>query len=65
MSHSILQSSIGSNSLLKKHVQGRNKMQEKLTPYRVVQRFKDNVYGIQLADGKNDCQSEVLSHAQA
>ncbi|CAC5380194.1 unnamed protein product [Mytilus coruscus] len=44
---------IGSNILLKKHVQGRNKMQDNWhpTPYRVVHRFKDNVYGIQLADG--------------
>ncbi|CAG2207646.1 unnamed protein product [Mytilus edulis] len=43
---------IGSNILLKKHVQGRNKMQDNWhpTPYRVVHRFKDNVYGIQLAD---------------
>ncbi|CAG2185997.1 unnamed protein product [Mytilus edulis] len=44
---------IGSNILLKKHVQGRNKMQDNWhpTPYRVVHHFKDNVYGIQLADG--------------
>jgi hypothetical protein len=44
---------IGSNILLKKHIQGRNKMQENWnpTPYRIVQRFKDNVYGIQLAGG--------------
>ncbi|CAG2207645.1 unnamed protein product [Mytilus edulis] len=44
---------IGSNILLKKHVQGRNKMQDNWhpTPYKVVHRFKDNVYGIQLADG--------------
>lgn len=38
---------IGSNILLKKHVQDN----WNLTPYRVVHRFKDNVYGIQLADG--------------
>jgi hypothetical protein len=44
---------IGSNILLKKHVQGRSKMQDNWnpTPYRVVHRFIDNVYGIQLADG--------------
>ena len=44
---------IGLNILLKKHVQGRNKMQENWNPtsYRIVHRFKDNVYGIQLADG--------------
>jgi hypothetical protein len=44
---------IGSNILLKRHVQGRNKMQDNWnpTPYRVVHRFKDKVYGIQLADG--------------
>ena len=44
---------ISSNILLKKHVKGRNKMQDNWnpTPYRVVHRFKDNTYGIQLADG--------------
>jgi hypothetical protein len=52
---------IGSNILLKKHVQGRNKMQDNwnLTPYRVVQRFKDNVYGIQLADGSGSIRNNT------
>ena len=39
--------------LLKKHVQGQNKIQDNWhpTPYKIVQNFENNIYGIQLADG--------------
>ncbi|CAG2250376.1 unnamed protein product [Mytilus edulis] len=58
--------SLGSFVLLKKHEKGRCKIQDnwKPTPYKVVDKLNDNVYGIQLADGsgpiRNVTRTEIL-----
>ncbi|VDI56999.1 Hypothetical predicted protein [Mytilus galloprovincialis] len=58
--------SLGTFVLLKKHEKGRCKIQDnwKPTPYKVVDKLNDNVYGIQLADGsgpiRNVTRTEIL-----
>ena len=57
---------IGTRVLIRKRVQGRNKIQDTWhsTPYKVVSYLGDNVYKIQLADGtgqtKNVTRTEIL-----